>query len=436
MKTDKEHSRTIAAAVTLAALALSASLLGGCSTGASPALSERQFVLNGKPVHVTGLFCHADGRFSASGFIRSAIAIERGVALYSSDHGATWQIATLQPPASGVALTQFAVPGAGADRTPHLAGYRFASLSPPGPWWASSDRGASWHAVAAPLEVPPVFSWWEPQAVSHLADDPPTFAYLARAPESPRLDALTMLMRSTDNGRSWQRHDLPVHLRWASLTSDGNGHVLLSGPTPVEFFNPSTYPVFWSADAGLTWRSVGEAYSPMAYFHTGVGPVIAYNTSERKFGRTQVAYSLNHGRDFALSNDPDLASSGMIEAIASDGRGRVIAITDMHYILVTDDGGASWQIVNDLPRSAVRYPPPRLLFFDNGVAVVLMSGGLIARSTDRGDNWHSMQFPLAKGNYGFTAHCSDASGLIIAGGQGVAIRSLDYGNTWQPVELR
>lgn len=436
MKTKKEHASATGTVLAVATLALSASLLTGCSPARTPTASERQFMLAGKPIHISSLSCAADGNFSAAGSIRSTLGIERGVALYSRDHGATWREAMLEPPATGVALTHLDIPGTGPGSAPLLAGYHFARLSPPGPWWRSADHGASWHAVAAPLESPPEDYWWTPLSISQLGDNPPVFAYITRDPASSKLNPRRLLMRSGDNGRSWRPHGLPTALEWASLASDGSGHVILSGRTPMTLFGGGSYPLFWSGDAGLTWQRVVEAYSPMGFFHAGGGNVITYNTSERKGGRTLVAYSLDHGRNFVMSNDPDLNSSGMIEAIASDRRGRIIAITDSDHILVSDDDGVSWRIANDLPLSAVNYPPPRLLLFDNGVAVALMPGGLIMRSSDRGDSWHSVQSPLAEGNYGFTTHCSDGSGLIFASGYGMAIRSLDHGQTWQPVELR
>lgn len=106
-------------------------------------------------------------------------------------------------------------------------------------------------------------------------------------------------------------------------------------------------------------------------------------------------------------------------------------------ILVTKDGGASWQKQYDDP--AREQPIMDICFRDSDFGVAVGAYGLYLETHDGGKTWEDKYFEsLDDPDFGLAHFYAlafvDNETLFMAGEAGFLARSLDAGNTWEPLE--
>lgn len=405
--------------------------LSGC--GSTPTLSESQLILGNQKILIGDLYCPANGDVVAAGYDG-----RNGVLLLSEDQGANWRRAGLDPTPADVFLSLIRSRTKGGKSILYVSGYRhsmFPMSNEPPHWWMSTETGQIWMHAEPPLPL----------------GKPRGSIYLNRQPEavvaSPGILVATStesdgvyLLRSEDDGEHWNKQPLKMPRDFASpIVSDGNGNLAFFGESldtsPISF--NQKLAIYWSFDAGLTWVEGDNTLfiSNMGVHRSSNGTIVAFNIDDRKYGGTYVIYSNNNGKSWQRSKGLD--TFGRIVGISEDSRGRTVAFTDFGIVLLSDDGGVNWRNVGQHadPYKARNYWfgsfPLKIMHSDDGVTVAIV-GNKIIRSIDRGEHWKSVDSKLSDKDFRFSALCSNGQGLIIAAGDGMMTRSLDWGTTWQP----
>lgn len=423
-------------------------MLAGCAH--SPSISEVQLVSNNHAIYVRDLYCPASGDIVAIGQIP----------LYSKDRGTTWQKATIEPEPTYLALSLVRIPSMDGTSALYVSSYRNGLLSAePGPWWISQDGGRTWGPTGPQLAIgkPKLVFDFFPKIV--IADT--TGTLVTTVVESKGV----FLLRSTDWGEHWDKQLLQMPRDFASpIVSDGHGHLAFYGrslPRPRHPFDFDGYidinMVYWSSDAGATWNdsiapdrwgSRGWFWSDMRLYRSPSGKMVAFSSSylygsdngigilPSTGGYTGFLHSVDNGQTWKDSSR--VGEFGKIKSITGDERGRIVAVTESGIILLSDDGGATWRNVGKptmKSRSGNFAKKPSPIIFAGKEIVIATIGNKIIRSSDRGDTWTTVDSRLPDRDYGFSALCEDGNGLIIAAGDGMLTRSLDWGLTWQPGKM-
>lgn len=392
-------------------------------------------------VVVRSLHCATNGTVIGAGYQDSVTDLE-GVALYSLDRGATWHRAPVEPAAEGIPLSLLVLPTDGGPDRIGLSGYRFgrnvlsAALKftyEPGPWWATSDAGRSWHRRDPQLPLPPTTVMDAQMPVVERVDTKGTLLTTV----DDRGSALAVL-RSTDGGRTWDRQSLPALNHYGSLVSDGSGLVVLTGRSTRDLGL-----IYRSADSGSTWvesRFVprpGDARTwpppkALRLYRSAAGSLIAYNNDHLGKGSSPALLyrSIDEGRTWTYAYG--FGRVGRILAIAGDRQGHIVAITELGKVLRSDDGGATWrQGVNPVV-ARTELGASNVVFSDDGVVLATLDRTTFMRSTDAGVTWRAVDSRLPDRQVVLDAFCTDGKGLIvIAGSGGMLTRSTDGGATWQ-----
>jgi photosystem II stability/assembly factor-like uncharacterized protein len=362
-----------------------------------------------------------------------------GVALLSSDRGATWQQARIEPRATGIALATVPWP-AGPDRgSVFLSGYRIgpdllsgifaSSRCPAGPWWSTADGGRSWHAMAARVPLPPtsVIDNRIPKIV--VADATGTLVTAADDAGGP-----LALLRSTDSGASWSRQAIAGLRDIGSIVADGRGWLALTGWPRRE-----RAVILWSDNSGATWTesaiSTGGRFpfgasKPLRLYRSPAGALVAFNGSTER-GHSWFFSSVDQGRSWTYAQGFNRV--GMVAGIGPGLDGGLVAVTDWGRVLRGDHRGTQWSMAEASIPVAGGRQISNVVFAPTGVIVAAHYRGVLHRSPDGGRSWHRVDSGLPDRQYALNAHCVGPDGLIVvAGSGGMLTRSIDNGTTWQP----
>jgi photosystem II stability/assembly factor-like uncharacterized protein len=364
-----------------------------------------------------------------------------GVALRSTDRGATWQPASIEPRATGIALATVSWPAGPERGSVFLSGYRIgASLVSAiasrryaaGPWWSTTDGGRSWRAVSARMPLPPTTDIGLTIPEIFLADA--TGTLITAADDGGRPLAL---LRSTDSGASWSRQSIAGLTHFGSIVVDGRGWLALTGRSTRE-----VGLIIRSEDSGATWTesaismgSLSTIQVPKALklYRSPAGALVAFNSDTLGKGRSHAWFfsSVDRGRSWSFVRG--FGHVGRVVGIGPDPHGGLIAVTEGGRVLLGDGQGIQWsmaegsiQVVGGQEISAVVFAP-------TGVIVAAHYRGALHRSTDGGRSWQQVDSGLPDRQFVLDAYCVGPDGLIVvAGSGGMLTRSVDGGATWQP----
>lgn len=399
--------------------------LAGCVTSASLESGKRDAFL-----HVNELRCSDSAGFTAVGHTFSLNSLE-GAAFHSGDRGLTWHRAQIEGAASGISLGLIALPNASGDKSLFMTGYQAGSslLSQvgnqyslqPGAWWFSSDGGTSWQHTEAKLPIPAGRGFGQKPPELFEMRDGSILVALAQTSEG------VAVLRSSDGGMSWNKSMLPKLQFLQSVVASKQGDIVVSGSGDLGPFTGQDSFVISSLDGGESWRAT-SAPSQLSLYLTPGGTAIAFNADQLKAGRTVIHRSLDVGASW--SKAAELEGVGRVMSVAADRRDRIIAFTEYGFVLLSDDGGATWRnggraIAPDNRISLRR----TMFFFDNGIALAVVGRGTILRSVDRGNTWNKVA-PIVLDTEGINMLCSNGAGLIVAMGGWTVVRSQDWGATW------
>lgn len=416
--------------------------LAGCAIPVGvPSTVESSLVADGVEVIVNSLHCLRSGEVVAAG-VKDSITDAEGVIFLSEDRGATWRRVPLGAP--GISLSLLVLPGE-PEGVLHASGYQtganlLAGVTAwryePGPWWVTRDRGRSWQSGASPLPLP------------QTTDVRARLPEIVRADEAGTLigvvadDRQLVILRSSDDGKTWSSQVVPKLSHYGSLVSDGHGQVVATGRADVaQAETPAARRVagYRSSDAGATWQEIRlsagiDLIGAWRVYLTPRGAIMAYGNDEshRSDYRAVVSRSIDGGRNWGPTRT--FPSVGRIVGMSGDAAGRVIALTSRGAMLRSTDDGASWRVVHE---SSQRTDSSTIVFSSDGAIIAAHDRGRFLRSSDAGETWRAVESGLPEGRYALDAYCTDGAGLIVVGGSaGMVTRSTDWGATWQRGRLQ
>ena len=203
----------------------------------------------------------------------------------------------------------------------------------------------------------------------------------------------------------------------------------------VTKFAVSSVP--WAIIAGLLWA--GLFIKPQPVGGTVQPPVIErrdhfYGVAAAPDGSVWVAGS--SGKIVSINTDGhatrfDTPVHESLQDLALWDAQRAIAVGNDGIVLVTRDGGQSWQKIDGVPRSEVANKLTRVRVAADGRAIATGEMGALLESKDHGMSWSRLRdeedtawndVALLPGGH-----------LVVVGEFGRILRSLDGGASWQEV---
>lgn len=410
-----------------------AALVTACATSQLP-------VSDGM-VQIHELHCNADQSVVATGSMRvpGEMLETEGALLRSPDGGITWSVSTRGGDLSGITPRFFTDPrdGSDANRPLVVTGYKsgFQWTYQLGGWKKSTDSGRTWTSIPArlpavgsqdPIGRPPPFL---------IVDGTGRLATIRKAP-SPAL------LTSDDKGATWSETRLPAIFDLYGLSADGHGRLIAVGWTtsPLKAFGAFRTVVVQSDDGGKTWSvamdEIGMGNCAPSIVGTPDGPMlINYGCAE---GDRLYFFSADGGRTWQGRRFNRYAYGPFeLLTVLDDKRWVAISIDGRSLVAWTsDNGGDAWRghATGFAIRSGSRHLYSRsIVTLPGGVLLAYVADGQILRSADRGESWRLIDTGLPRaGNYELDASCTDGHKLVVlGGGQGVLVRSLDGGLTWE-----
>lgn len=431
----ESHAHALARSVGVTAFI--AILLTACATPQLP--------FSGEMVQIHELHCNADQSIVATASMRvpGEMLETEGALLHSPDGGLTWSVTTRGGDLEDVTPRFFTDPRdkPKADRPLVVTGYKsgFQWTYQLGGWKKSTDSGRTWTPI--PARLPEVGSsdpiGWLPPLV--VVDRNGRLATIRKAP-SPAL------LTSDDQGATWSETRLPEIDNLNDLRTDGRGRLIAVGwsTSPLKALGAYRTVIVQSDDSGKTWSvamdEIGWGHCMPGIVGTPDGPMlINYGCagSDRLYffsadgGRTWQARRFNRYAYGAFELVTALDDKRWV-AISVDGRSLVV--------WTSDNGGDEWRghATGFAILSGERHLHSRsIVTLPGGVLLAYVADGHVLRSADRGESWRLIDSGLPRnGNHELEASCTDGHKLVVlGGGQGMLVRSLDGGLTWERGQL-
>ena len=144
--------------------------------------------------------------------------------------------------------------------------------------------------------------------------------------------------------------------------------------------------------------------------------------------RGHILRSNDQGQSWAQSPSP---VSIPLTSLATADQGRLIAAGHDAVIMISDDDGASWELVFREPE--LEQPILNLFFITPTHGLALGAYGLVLETRDGGTSWEERT--LFDGDSHLYASATLADGtLLIAGEFGTLLRSRDAGESWEELD--
>lgn len=310
--------------------------------------------------------------------------------------------------------------------------------------YARTDVGGAYRWDAARQSWEPLLDWlgrpeWNLQGVESIAVDPSDAGrlYLAVGTYTHAEASQGEILRSTDQGRTWQRTALPFRFG-ANEAGRNSGERLVVDPhaSHILFLGTRRDGLWRSADHGATWSRVPgfSALPDDSVFHTAQPGV--YNELAQAVGIVRVAFDPASGVD----GEP----TPVIYAALSRAAGGLFGSTN---------AGKTWSLLPDQP-TGLR-PTGLAVSSDRSVYVTFgdrpgtneMRDGAVWRFDPSTARWTNLtpQVPARpeekEGHFGYSSVCvdpADPQTLVVStwnrwrGGDEI-FRSRDGGRTWRPL---
>ena len=221
---------------------------------------------------------------------------------------------------------------------------------------------------------------------------------------------------TNDHGRSWTRREGPS----AELVVSAGGRTLYAG---------GLGGVYRSRDGGRTWRSV------MPRSFTGLVQKIEVDPTH-----PQIVYVLsfddpdfypNHGPYYGVPSQLWRSRDGggtwrligrNIAAIALDRESSRLYATREKKLLVSDDGGNTWQTLPPLPAEVTDLAVPAGL--PDTLYAAAVDGQTLLRSRDGGSTWERFNQGVPPGQFLLAVHPADGRTVYALSREGVFHRKL------------
>lgn len=305
--------------------------------------------------------------------------------------------------------------------------------------YARTDIGGAYRRGPQTARWEPMLDWvpYEDRnlmGVESIAVDPsnPNQVYLAcgtyTAPEVPD----GAILRSSDQGRTWQRTNVPIKFG-GNEAGRGNGERMAVDPNDgrVLFLGTRKSGLWKSVDGAVTWTRVTTFPSDVLQ----LSPEEAKLPTWSGGGRSSIVFVVFDPR----SGAPGKPSRSVFAGVSVMGRPGLFR---------SDDGGVSWKVV---PGQPIRYRPNHAVLASDGHLFMTygtdpgpmpMVDGAVWKLDTRSGAWTDVtpDRPTAERKFGYGAVSVDAHDpkVLIASSfyrpKGEEIfRSIDGGATWKPV---
>lgn len=330
-----------------------------------------------------------------------AIFLRDFVGVFSStDRGATWSALALPP----TSVT-------GGDEVQPFSRTRIALRRYDGTRSFTSNAGASWKTIEA----------------GGVLRNPIRALWFFDSREGVAIVDFGGVLRTSDGGLNWAFD--------AQATPQVFGESRFQFTTNATvgwMLAPNLGNILRSTDKGRTWlapvQSIGFKLAGVRDFHF-VDETFGWAITAFPFaGQGTVFVSTNGGMSWqSLQNTSTM--TGMVSLRFAD-RSHGVAVGTPGVAWITSDGGATWRARptgSDLAMA-------RVTFADAQVAVAVGDGGTILRSIDRGENWSRIKSPTAQ-SLTDVRFVSSAVGYAV-GWRGTIVVTRDGGLTWFDVSAR
>jgi len=406
-------------------------------------------------VDIYELHCNADQSVVATGSIRAqgSTWTWEGVILHSSDGGLTYSTKVRGGDIKNVAPRFFIDPRdeSGVNRPLIVTGYNYHDgffSYPLDGWMKSIDSGVTWTSI--PPRLPAVEGndpvGRPPPLV--VVDGTGRLATFSQNLPSP-LQVISghhegTLLISDDHGTTWYETKLTNLAHIFDIRANGHGRLLAIGWTSSLLKDLGAFRtvVIQSDDSGQTWSiamdEVGYQSCTPSILGSPDGPMLInyWCGKDRLYfsstdgGRTWNKWLLNR------------YVYGPLQLVATLDNNRIVGLSiDGKSIVAwtSDDGGNTWywRTTGYSFLSGSVMQSRTLVTLSDGVVLGFVGDGQVIRSADRGKSWTLIDTGLPRGgNYLLLASCTDGHKLVVLGGeQGMLIRSLDGGITWEPSRI-
>jgi photosystem II stability/assembly factor-like uncharacterized protein len=257
----------------------------------------------------------------------------------------------------------------------------------------STDGGATWesHVPVTPdhtqLQLGPISAIDANTAWA--AGTTPTSGYM-------------QIYKTTDGGKTWtQQFSYPQSGFFDIAAVDANNiwavGYIYNGPTNQFLQNSYTNVIIKSSDGGATWSP------KFSWPYTFVGPInqslypcdanTLWTWGVANNSQGAIWKTVDGGASWNPASLPSGVFGGGATGIAVRGVDANTAwMTDVSSVYKTTDGGATWEkkFTFDPPPT---YALPTMATFGTGIAWIGLSGGRIIRTIDGGANWSLQPFP-------------------------------------------
>ena len=253
----------------------------------------------------------------------------------------------------------------------------------------SSDRGDTWVERTIPPGLPNV-------EVS-FADDTNGLVLSTGAAATQCQTQTVSLWKTADGAASWQQ-----------ITATGiadamcKSFLLLADPTHAFFtaWSPNAAPaIYWTADAGLTWKASSPLPDPPGFTTQGAGAALRPGRP-RAFGSIVLVAAVGGGQGTQyVFRSTDAGTSFTYASTVPTAEGSVAFVAAPRWLVIappnasrqTLDGGATWQ---PYPTDYSQAAPiaPDVVFGDATVGYATVRGA-IQRTTDSGAHWTAIKTP-------------------------------------------
>lgn len=269
-----------------------------------------------------------------------------------------------------------------------------------------------------------------PSAATHMAD---RTLLLDIEKVGSRLVAVGVrghIILSDDQGKSWRQAEVPVS-------------VLL---TAVDFVSATTGwavghggVILKTTDGGASWKKqfdgniANKTVIDQAQIKVGQAKDLIKNSAEPDLELLEAELE---EAEFALQdavNDASVGASKPFLDVLFLDESEGIAVGAYGFLFKTKNGGQTWTNHADHMDNPDRFHLNGINQIKGGTLIVCGEGGVLFRSTNRGDSWQSVESPY-EGSFFSVTGTNDANAALVFGLRGHIFRSDDGGMTWDQIE--
>lgn len=373
----------------------------------------------------------AFGTSSGGTYLPDPGGIER-----TSDGGKTWTAAWAQP---GASLTWI---GFQSSAVGFAAGTQFDTSSTTSStgkplWLRTSDAGASWTPITPRMPAAVAGAWASMQFAFATA----TLGVGVPDPDAQMAGNRSVMIRTTDGGQSWSQVALQNWTPTGGLTFLSSTQAFATGYIAIPT-GRSSGQLWTSTDVGQSWRPIAGTRVPFLLYAVDFSDRLHGFAAGGQFAKYEerpwrgLLATSDGGRTWSVGYlSPDADRSNPITRLrfvdSTHGWAAIGGCTEGQNgpcaggVMVTGDGGRSWQMTRQIASQLSATSPTEAWAVDSGRDP---AAGIPWHTTDAGANWQGVVRP---GALAIDSLIGSKQWLLAHSGVG-AWTSNDSGQTWVP----